>query len=128
VTLPADFPARAVGPLLGQTLPSRSGITEGYFVAHPTRPDENVAPRRGQRGATHARSPLTAPAPPHPSNITGAEPRDPSRLRLWASCLQPGLRAWLRLPRIFTIGSQVGRQHTCGGWSESIPWKLVAER
>jgi hypothetical protein len=60
--------------------------------------------------------------------ITGAGPCAPSRLRLWASCLQPGLRAWLRLPRIFAIRSQVGRQNTCGGWSESIPWKRVAER
>ena len=32
-------------------------FTEGSFVAHPTRPDENVAPRRDQRGATQCTVP-----------------------------------------------------------------------
>ena len=46
VALPAEFLARAMGRLLGQTLRLGSGITEGYFVAHPTRarPDEKRHP------------------------------------------------------------------------------------
>jgi len=34
VALPAEFLARAMGRLLGQTLRLGSGITESYFVAH----------------------------------------------------------------------------------------------
>ena len=34
MALPAEFLARAMGRLLGQTLRLGSGSTEGYFVAH----------------------------------------------------------------------------------------------